>query len=163
MISFRANPLIFLLARTPSHGGPRQNARGPLLALTLLEVIIAAFIFSGLVTVLSSLWVMHARAQRQSGMMLVAADLADLQMSRALAQGYNSVVPSSDSFTQTWVVRGQTIDHVFSASVEVEPILDDDGNPMGMKLIVVNVTFGDGTDQPKTFRLESVLADENNA
>jgi Tfp pilus assembly protein PilV len=128
--------------------------------LTVLEVVIAAFIFSGLITVLSSLWVMHARVQRQTGMMLVAADLADLQMSRAMSQGYHAVTPSSGTFEQTWTVRGDSVKHVFTSTVEVVELVDEDANPLNMKAVTVVVTYGEGTDQPRSYRLESVLTDD---
>lgn len=130
--------------------------------LSLLEVIFASFIFSGLVTVLSSMWIMHARSQRQTGLVLVAADLAELEMTRSLGMGYHGVTPSTGSYTQSWEVRGQMIDHVFTTQVEVTPLEDQGGDPVPSKLISVTVTCDDESDiPPQKLSLSGVITDEN--
>lgn len=129
--------------------------------MTLLEVIFASFIFSGMVTALSGIWVMHARAQMQSGLVLVAADLADLEMSRALAAGFHGATSSSATFTQTWEVRGQVIAHRFTSSVEVLELTDANNQPSPMKLVRVAVAYGDDPESQQRFTLESVLSDDS--
>lgn len=127
--------------------------------LTLLEIIFASFIFSGLVTVLGSIWVMHARAQAQTGQLLVAGDLADLEMSQALAMGYHSVAPSTGSYTQVWEAYGQQVEHVFGSEVQVIQLENSSGTPIPMKLVRVTVTYPQGEHQ-KSFSIDSVIADE---
>lgn len=130
--------------------------------LSLLELIFAAFIFAGLVTLLSGIWVLHARAQRQTGLLLVAGDLADLEMNRALGQGFHDVTPFTGSYSQTWEANGQTIEHVFATNVEVFDLLNS-SSPLPMKLVRVTVTYEDPQSNAgkKSFSVDSVLANEN--
>ena len=132
------------------------------LGLSLLEVVFASFLFAGLVTILSVIWVLHARAQQQTGLLLVAADLADLEMTRALSQGYHGVSDSTGSYTQTWEVRGQQINHVFATQVEVSA-LEENGVPVNMKLVRVTIRYGSATSpsEQKTHTLEGMLTDDN--
>ena len=138
------------------------RVRHPLVrGVTLLEIVFASFIFSGLVTVLSGMWVMHARAQRQTGQYLVAADLADLEMSRALGQGYYDIVPSSATYTQEWTVRGQTVKHVYTSKVDVILLEKESSEDLAMKQIRVTVSYPDGATAKKSFVIESVIGDDS--
>lgn len=131
------------------------------LGFTLLEVVIASFLFSGIITVLGGVWVLHARAQAQSSHLLVAADLADLEMNRALAQGFHDVTSSSGQYVQTWEIRGQQIEQDFQSKVDVIDLLVPD-EPLRLKLVQVVVSFKDGASrEPRTFSLESIITDES--
>lgn len=136
----------------------KYRARG----LSLLEIIFASFIFASLVTLLSGIWVLHARAQRQTGLMLVASDLADLEMNRALAAGYHDLKGSTGQYSQTWETNGQTIDHNFISEVEVFEIDEVDSN-LQMKLVRVTVAYEEAGSQKgkKSLTLDSVIANEN--
>lgn len=111
--------------------------------LSLLEVVFAAFIFSTLITLLSGIWVFHARAQRQTGLTLVAADLADLEMNRALARAYHDQANSETSYSQTWQLDGQEITHKFDSFVQVEQMETPEGVAMPMKHVRVTVFYED--------------------
>lgn len=112
-------------------------------------------------TVLGGVWVLHARAQAQSSHLLVAADLADLEMNRALAQGFHDVSSSSGSFVQTWEMRGQQIEQHFDSKVEVFELLVPN-EPLRLKLVQVVVSFKDSASkEDRTFRLESIITDES--
>ena len=128
--------------------------------VTLLEIVFASFIFAGLVTVLSGIWVMHARAQRQTGQYLVAADLADMEMSRALAQGYNDIVPSGNTYIQKWTVRGQVIEHVFTCKVDVILLETESAEDVPMKQIRVTVSYPEGESDKKSYVIESVIGND---
>ena len=129
--------------------------------VTLLEVIFAAFIFAGLVTTLSAIWAIQARSQKQTGMALVAADLADLAMNRALAQGYYGVTAGSSDITQEWEVSGQPVENHFTTTTEVIDLLDDSGTPnQGMKLVRITVEYEDQNQHRRTYSVDSLMADE---
>ena len=103
---------------------------------------------------LSAIWVLHARTQQKTGQLLVAADLADSEMSRVLTLGYSAVTPSTTSFEQVWEVRGQIIKHAFNCEVEVQsfPLLQ-------LKFIRVIVEYSDGspTAEPGRYAVDSFL------
>jgi hypothetical protein len=128
-------------------------------ALTLLEVVIASFLFSGMVTVLGGVWVLHARAQQQSSHYLVAADLADQEMSRALALGFNGLAPSDGDFVQVWELEGRTIEQTFQSEVRVF-LLEIPDQPTALKLVKVTVSYPDQKGELKKFTLESIVTDE---
>lgn len=127
----------------------------------MLEVVFAAFIFSSLVTMLSGIWVYHARAQRQTGLLLVASDLADMEMNRALALGYHNLTESSGDYEQIWETNGQTIVHKFQSHVQVQELLDG-GVPINMKLVRVTLTYeAPDTKAPKkSLTIDSVVSNE---
>lgn len=135
----------------------KHQARG----LSLLEIVFASFIFASLVTLLSGIWVLHARAQRQTGLMLVAGDLADLEMNRALATGYHDIQASTGSYSQTWETNGQVVTHEFTSQVSVFEI-DETDSALQMRLVRVTVTYEEaGTQRGKhSLTLDSVLANE---
>lgn len=130
--------------------------------LSLLEVVFAAFIFSSLVTMLSGIWVYHARAQRQTGLLLVASDLADLEMNRALALGYHDLTESSGDYEQVWETNGQLVTHRFQSQVEVQELLNDAGVPLNMKLVRVTLTYeaADTNAPKKSLVIDSVVSNE---
>lgn len=132
--------------------------------VTLLEVIFAAFIFAGLVTALSAMWVIHAQSQKQTGMVLVAADLAELAMNRALAQGYHGVTPGSSDITQEWEIDGQPVSNRFTTNTEVFDLTNGTGPAnQGMKLIRVTVGYQDQNQHRRTYSVDSLMADETKA
>ncbi len=131
--------------------------------LSLLEVVFAAFIFSSLVTMLSGMWVYHARAQRQTGLLLVASDLADMEMNRALALGFHDLSDSSEEYEQTWETNGQLIVHKFQSQIQVQQLQGNDGITNNLKLVRVTITYEepDSTFEKKSLTVDSLVANEN--
>lgn len=134
---------------------------------SLLEIVIATFIFLLMVTTLSSMFAVHARAQMRSGNLLVAADLADLEMERTLALGYHDAHATTGTYTQTWEVRGVPVTHTYTTRVNITVIIDPTipvggGYLPGFKVVEVTVEYDDanGSDQKKTHTIKSYMADD---
>lgn len=135
---------------------------------SLLEIIIAAFIFLTMVTTLTSMWSLHSQAQMRSANLLVAADLADLEMERTLALGYHNAVAANGSYSQTWEVRGQPITHTFDTQVDVDVRIDPNV-PIGgvylpgFKVVEVTVLYDDfnPTGQKKSHVIRSYIVDDS--
>ncbi len=127
----------------------------------MLEVVLASLLFATLVTLLSSIWVVHARAQSKAAHLLVAADLADLEMERAIDAGFYGVTPSTGSYTQIWKVRGEEIPYRFNTEVKVTPLTKNADPSLAAKRVVVKVSYSDGIPNtpPRTFTVESVIVD----
>lgn len=102
---------------------------------------------------------MHAKAQRQTGQLIVAADLADQEMDLALAQGFNDIADSSASFSQTWQVKGQAITYHFQSQTTVA-VIEENGNPRPLKLITITVSYPEGSES-KNYVLRSMIGDLN--
>jgi hypothetical protein len=117
----------------------------------------AAMLFAIMATTLSSVWVLHARTQQKTGQLLVAADLADNEMSRVLSLGYHAIGPSSTTYAQTWTVRDQVIEHEFQCQTIVVPITF-----IQVKFIRVLVRYSDGSPdgQPAEYVVDSFVASE---
>ncbi len=109
------------------------------------------------VSCLTSVWVMHARAQMKVGQMLVAADLADAEMDRVLAEDYFAVQSSEGSFEQVWEIRGETIVNRYDVEVRVIAFIFL-GHDFGVKFIRVDVHYdlADGTDKKAIYRLDTM-------
>lgn len=117
--------------------------------------------FSTLVTVLGGVWVLHARAQNKSSHLLVAADLADQEMSRTLDQGFHDLTPSSAEYTQVWELDGRVIEQEFETQVEVFT-MEVSGQPAGLKLVRVTVKYGGSENEdPKTFSVDGIVTNES--
>lgn len=130
---------------------------------SLLEVILAAIVFSFLSTALAAIWVAHARAQQKSANLLMAADLADQAMLTCQAQGFYGLDNSENTITQTWLSQGQTITQTFTIDLDIFNIIAPPGQPVQSRLAVVTVSYdgGDPTGIPSKFKLQEVIARVN--
>jgi hypothetical protein len=116
---------------------------------------LAAILFAVMTTTLSAVWVLHARVQQKTGQLLVAADLADNEMSRVLSLGYHAIGPSTNTYSQTWMVRDQVIRHDFVAQTVVVPITF-----IQVKFIRVVVRYEDSSTKRGEYVVDSFIASE---
>lgn len=137
-----------------------RNARG----LSLLETLLATFMFVTVMIAMMDVWVAHARALDKSQGQEVASMLAQQVMEQELTLGYQAVnvtIPAPYIIQRT--MRGVVDSEVFNYTVSAQPptvypngpgtegydlpTLITSGYPAGpaYQVIVVNVTWFDST------------------
>ncbi len=78
-------------------------------ALTLLECVFAAFLFSTVMVLSFGVWPTYARAADQNRTRIGALFMARQEMEYAMSQGYAAVAPRSRTINLTATVGGHTI------------------------------------------------------
>lgn len=120
----------------------------------LLEVVIAAFLFSTISVAFLGVWGMQARGLEKSRHSLVATMLAEQMVEEAMAEGYELVKVTEEEEAEPKVIEmgtesrsptGEWVEikakYTTSRSVKLVGDLDDDK----LKLVTVKVTWEDST------------------
>lgn len=111
-------------------------------AFSLLEVVIAAFLFATVFGALVAMWVYYDRALSLSKQRVVANMVAEQTMARCLASGFYLVDELAEAGPRTVAVLqevdGEVQKGLYRASVEVELQPEED-----LKLITVRVEYTD--------------------
>ena len=109
-------------------------------AFTLLEVVIASFIFVVVLGALVTVWVHHDRAQSDTKGRLIAGLLAEETMERCVASGFFLLEEIAEEGPRTREVlleeEGQGSPISFTTTVEVEENAEED-----LRVVTVKVQY----------------------
>ena len=131
-------------------------------AFSLLEVVIAAFIFSFVSVGFLSIWGLQARSLEKSRHVLVATLLAEELIEEAMAEGYNQLPvsgPENFDVDMEFETKGDLAEWttIEAHYVRTRTVLDEDTADDLLKRVMVVVSWEDSTG-PHEITLETVLA-----
>lgn len=111
---------------------------------SLLEMILAAFLFSSVAIGILAVWVMQHKAITKSGNVLVAQYLGERLMEECIAaryDGVDSLAGTTPDMVLAEVVKGETKTVTYKGTIEVQPITVNSDVPDDTKLVTVTVTW----------------------
>ncbi len=117
---------------------------------SLLETVMAAFIFLTALALIAGVWPAYSRAAAKNAGYLAAMDIASQEIEVSIAQGYDGVGDRSGDVVVTNIVEGQSVDRQFHYEVavsDVTPTLRD---------VTVTVTWTDLTGDQE-IRFETLI------
>lgn len=110
--------------------------------MTILETVIAAFIFITTVVGLLGVWATHSRAIGKARSILIANDLSERVMEQCVAARYervNEFDGATEVFDVEFIIQGVTITNQFTSTVTIT-----DQSPT-IRNVVVRVEWTDTT------------------
>lgn len=111
-------------------------------AFSLLEVVLAALIFSTIAIFLMGVWTAHARAMAKARHQMTAAYLGQKVMEECLLLGFDNIDSLASLGSQDYsfkvITRGVEVNVVYSAAVTVKLLTPE------QKFVEVEVTWNEG-------------------
>lgn len=122
----------------------------------LLEMILALFLFATIAYPLLNVFLNYYRTSGKSRAALVGSHLAEQIMENQLSLGWQAVSNTPPPSVITYITDGEEIPVTYNSDVVVADLSDPDPTAVGMKHVVVTVTWTDTTGD-RMIELESLL------
>ena len=137
-MNFLHKPSEQLAGTTPLAPGPGARTPGPPRGFSLVEVLVAAGIFTIAVLAMVGMWSLQARSIDLARNVLAATTLCEHELESTLAQGFTGAVTRSGTQTLSTLVNGVAVQRSFAYTVTVTLL------GSSLKDVVVRVQWSEG-------------------